>query len=622
MELYLFVFFGGFGIILSFIGLGYILNFLFFPKKYFDPGMQAIFGLSLFLIIGGYLNLFKVISKVSLLGFLLIGLCAAFFLFIKNRKIISKYLLNVLVDFRKNKKLAVLLIFCIALILFRYALSVSFFGFHGTDDAHAYMVFPAKMIQTGHLGDDPFSERRVVSSLGGGYLLNAAVLSFASFKNLHLVDNGIGFILLILLLAGHLKKLNFNKEKILFLVLLVVLIPSPSGNITSFFLAAALFFSLFRILHSKEELRDFQSVLITSLITIPLILLKTNLVAPALILFCYHFVSLYYQKNTKIWLLNFILTAVLFSISLSPWMISMHQSSGTLFYPFLGKGYFNDSYNFLFLNFYGAMRLVSELLAGLSLFLPLAILGYLVFCSDIPKKRLLIYILFSCLSGIAAIIYGIGGYSLYYYSFPFILPAVLILLVSLLDGKSRIYAIMVVVFMMGVFMQKNIDFLTEFKNNLSFDGGVKIGLANTDLVSFEDLLRYKNLQSSVPPNETILSRLDRNFLLNFKRNNIFIIDLPGGASLPPGLPFRQGSDKLADYLLSVGIKYVAYSYGNEANFSRAIDSGMLREHVNPWLKAQTERSFDFQDNLAELGKKRKVIYDDGKNFVLDLSIKK
>lgn len=29
-------------------------------------------------------------------------------------------------------------------------------------------------------------------------------------------------------------------------------------------------------------------------------------------------------------------------------------------------------------------------------------------------------------------------------------------------------------------------------------------------------------------------------------------------------------------------------------------------------------TFDFQDNLKELGKNRKIIYDDGKNFVLDL----
>src|SRR3989338_1925177 len=164
MGLYLLTFFGGFGMILSFMGLGYILNFLFFPKKYFDFGLRAVFGLSLFLIVGGYLNLFKGISKVSLIGFLLIGLCAAFFLFIKNRKAIGGYLLNCLAGLKANKKFAVLLILCVALFLFRYALSVSFFGFHGTDDAHAYMVFPAKMVQTGHLGDDPFSERRVVSS--------------------------------------------------------------------------------------------------------------------------------------------------------------------------------------------------------------------------------------------------------------------------------------------------------------------------------------------------------------------------------------------------------------------------------------------------------------------------
>ena len=137
-------------------------------------------------------------------------------------------------------------------------------------------------------------------------------------------------------------------------------------------------------------------------------------------------------------------------------------------------------------------------------------------------------------------------------------------------------------------------------------------------VEFE---QYKALQSSVPAGEIILARLDRNFLFDFNRNQVYIIDIPGGASPPPGMPSFVGSEKLAQYLAAKGIKYVAYSYGNEARYPRSSVERMLRPHVNPLLRTEVQHSLDFQDNLMDLYKTRKIIYDDGKNFVLDISIK-
>lgn len=632
MILYLFAFFGAFLVILSFFGIGYIFSQIFFYKKSLDFGVKTIIGLSIFLLIGGYLNLFQKISKSTILYILAFGLLFAIFAIIKSRKRIYNFFLNVFHNSKKDKIFLSLLFLILIIFLFRFALATSFFPFHGTDDYHAYLVFPEKMIQTGHLGNDPFSERRIISSLGGAYFLDASILSFAELKNLHLVDNGIGFFLLLILLAEFLKSIDLNKRKSLFLLLLLLLIPSPSYNITSFFIASALFFALFRILYIKKDFNHWQLTLICSLIVLSLIVLKTNLIITALFLFLFFFISTFYKQKAKTIFSNILLTLIVFCIGLLPWMISMYDSSHTLLYPFLGKGYHGTSYHnfassFLVFNSYGIIRIFSEILMSLRLYLPFIALGFLLFCFKHEKKNILIYIFIASLLGIFAMIYGVGAYSLYYYTFPFVLPIVLFLLSVFLTDKNilsklSIYAMFILVFMAGVFIQNDISLLQDFENNISFDNGIKFGLLNSEIVNKQELLQYQNLQLSISKGEVVLSRLDKNFLFDFNRNNIFIIDMPGGASLPQGLPFKQGSQKLSQYLLSNNIKYIAYSYSNEAGFPKQGSVGMLKAHVNPWLKSETEHAIDFQDNLMELNKTKKVIYDDGKNFVLDISINK
>ena len=126
------------------------------------------------------------------------------------------------------------------------------------------------------------------------------------------------------------------------------------------------------------------------------------------------------------------------------------------------------------------------------------------------------------------------------------------------------------------------------------------------------------MQRTIPPGEKVLVRLDKNFLLDFKRNPIYVNDLPGGASLPPGIPIFKGPEALADYLVRHDIRYLAYSYGDEASFSRALFGDRLALNVNVWLRKGAQIAFDFQDDALALGQRRKKLFDDGRMFVVDL----
>jgi hypothetical protein len=59
---------------------------------------------------------------------------------------------------------------------------------------------------------------------------------------------------------------------------------------------------------------------------------------------------------------------------------------------------------------------------------------------------------------------------------------------------------------------------------------------------------------------------------------------------------------------------VAYSYVNEAARHEVIHHDVY----SPFTLNQIERTYDFEDRLEELAKTRRHVYDDGKNFVLDL----
>ena len=81
------------------------------------------------------------------------------------------------------------------------------------------------------------------------------------------------------------------------------------------------------------------------------------------------------------------------------------------------------------------------------------------------------------------------------------------------------------------------------------------------------------------------------------------------------MPLFRGSEPLARYLVSQSIRYVAYSY---KQFDQSLPSLAKQRYLPAWWRAESLQTQDFQDNLQQLGKTRTRIYDDGKNFVLDL----
>jgi hypothetical protein len=131
------------------------------------------------------------------------------------------------------------------------------------------------------------------------------------------------------------------------------------------------------------------------------------------------------------------------------------------------------------------------------------------------------------------------------------------------------------------------------------------------------------MQSKIPAGERMLVMLDDAYWFDFKRNRIDLIDLPGAASPPPGMPLDD-DERLVSYLADQGYRYLA--------FVRSTSSKSLyrRDH---WTKIRNSAKaeeiwrrsapyyLDTFDRLDGLAKSRRVLYDDGSMVALDLATK-
>jgi hypothetical protein len=136
---------------------------------------------------------------------------------------------------------------------------------------------------------------------------------------------------------------------------------------------------------------------------------------------------------------------------------------------------------------------------------------------------------------------------------------------------------------------------------------------------------YRRIQESVPPKERLLVMLDHTYLLDGRRNEILNYDHPGAMGPKPGVPCFRGPEPWASYMLSLGIRYVAYQLGSSSlEYQRSTWTQRLAIVVpesgrGGFYKNQARFELDAFDVLEALTVTRKVVFHEGDIWVLDLS---
>jgi hypothetical protein len=637
MGSFFFAFGWGIFILLSLTGWGSVLNWLLFPNDRTDWGQRAAWGVALSVVVGGVLNLLSSISRTTILFYLGLGIAFWVIDLLVRRPRPPESISHPASNLRSRKAYLIIcgvLVILLALIQYAGSISVarsdypsSFAGpvrFNQADDFQAYFIFPEKMLQLGSMGRDPFCSRRLESALGGQAFLDTFVLSVLSVQHLHIVDPGIGLLLILGLLWGNFKERGTSLCWSLAILLVFVWIDPPTVNVASLYIGTAMFLSLCRTLAWKAlpASRFLSRAIIIALIATAICSLKSNFIpACGVMLVCSYLCYVASQHFSREAIAELVGTAVLTVAFTLPWMISMHQSSGTFLYPLLGRGFHQSAYKdsmcpYCWLTASTVLKLLVKHLTDV-FSVAVGTLGVFYLASrrrEIKGREAILSLLLGAAFGHVVVTLA-AAESFSRYSYPFLLAATLILITEAASppeepgqgnwqASGPIVAVAVLLFLTGSTWDASKTLYAECLDS------AREGLRHKSLVSKQDVEAYETLQQSVPPGEALLEKLDKPFLLDFKRNTVLVLDW-AAASPPPGMPYSRGSEALARYLSSQSIRYVAYSYGGEAERRK------LPTYF-PWFRIQLLYSYDFEDNMEGLGKTRRHLYDDGNSFVLDL----
>ena len=630
MQFFCLTFLTGIVLLFSLAGWGCLLVRILKVPNSKSLGFDAAVGLAVSTAVGALLDGLHAISRTSVCIFIGIGVLLFCALFFREIGALWGRIPESIRSLQHRPFLLTLGLLTVCVTFIKYSSSLSPGVFHLQDDYHAYFVFPVKMLETGSFGQDPFSERRLISSLGGNTFLDTLPLSITGdVRTLSLVDQGTAFLILLLLLAGIMVRKGSPAHWIALVLLAVASIPAPISNITAMYSGIVLLLLAIDLIDRTVDQPSTEQAILLAIVLASLTSLKSTFAPVAAFLFFTYFgLQLVRAQDKRRASLTAVGCAALVLLLLFPWMLDSYRSSGTLFYPVFGRGFHGSRYGIYLLP--TANMGWHNLLAFLNGFTNavgavLVCLAFLAFATpDQSKHSRLIQAVIAFNVAIDAVVIGIGtgGVQMYRYSFGVLFAFIVYLLIQQLSiprGATALQhpAYIALVIAYGVLLGAGLNgFAEEEKERLA-----EISFAANDqhIVSPDEAASYKEMQDTVPPGQKVLVRLDKNFLLDFRRNPVYINDLPGGASPPPGIPIFEGPDALSNYLLAHGVRYLAYSYGDEATFSKQEFKDRLQPDVNVWLRRGAEIAFDFQDNAVALGRTKRKLFDNGRMFVLDLA---
>jgi len=525
-----------------------------------------------------------------------------------------------------------------ALAALQYLHSVADVSFNPWDDEMAYRSFARQFLDTGTLYE-PFSYRRI-GAYGGQSLLHAMVLALTDRDRLHLVDDGLCVVIVLGLVTGY-RAVSPRAARPAILVAgwLAMCLPYTPHNTAAAISGVVFFLALFRLFDDPrfESARPGPSALLAGLFAAAVCTLRQNYLSAAVLFVAAVYLGLVAYPGARAraeWLRQGLLAGGATVFFLAPWMgLSLHAAH-TALYPLM-KGTVRPDFGVV-----GRVPWVEALrwaLHNLFVFKPIGTIAlFFVAAIALPTSRrssaLHAFVLCNALSfAMMMVVFqnfddaeSIGRYY-FAFSVAFCIAAALRCTgdasVRGASARALVPAALVATAVGAHFVDAKDALESLYSNRIATLGMLGQGPASP---TTDDAL-YARIQASVPAGASILVMLDHSHLLDGRRNPLFQYDHPGAMGPAPGPPCFQGPEAFAQYLRSVGVRYIAYQVGPSsqeynADTWRARAAAVVpptgRDHF--FYKNQSRFELDFFDVIKGLAATRRSLFHEGDIHVLDL----
>jgi hypothetical protein len=611
---------------LSIAGYGAVLLRLFGLRTP-SIALAATSGVGIVIFLGGCLNLIHAITTPILLALTVVGILATILLRITITE--PDGTAGVAANLRTPSSRIITLLIVLLAILFlaRIGASVRAGQYQASDDYNFYLAAPVKMLQLHHYAADPFSERRIMTSIGGSYFLQTMVLAALPLANVQMADRTLGLILIAFMAYGLANEFHLTRVQRLVFALLVIFTPQLQFNLTFVLLPSALFFGLVYLAANRKLYAEHPILLalLLGMVTGAVATTKSTYLPHGVIFVACIALFRWRRRGFSAGARTLLFAALGALLVMAPWMIAHHATSGTFFYPMLGPGYEYTAYGlYPAPSGAGASVILHKVIPFCIPLLLLFLVEWVLGDRDEPAEAILAL---SAAAFSAALLVGIatGGDSVRRYNYPCMLPALVLLYIVFsrranATPTNRRWPILqsaTVIFVV-------VGALTIWGNRLSNElmqipWGLKFALTGTPIVPRSVEAEYAAVQQAIPTDAPTLATVNNPFLFDYRTRSIKIADYPGAASLPPGWPSHQDGEALARYLLANHLRYLVYDYGYFADFDREAPHVIADASRTEWIHSEAKIALRSHQQYAELARTRRRLYDDGNIYVLDLA---
>ncbi len=616
-------------LLVGFTGWGRVTGKLFRGPR-LPASVACSLGIATIVFLGGCLNLVHAIYPSVVFSLTAIGLLL-YILLREERP--EKYRWKD--GWRQAPNAArVLLVVALVILAVRAAATVRIAEFDVNDDSAAYLAFPQQMLAMHCFSTGPFSDRHIISSVGGGYWLQVFVIAATSLPNIGMADRTLGLLLLFAAIWDVGIAFELSIGQIAIVEVLAYLVPQQTANLTFVILPTVLLLDLLWFVYraTPPETTDrWRYALLTGAGGGAAVALKSTFL-PCVGAFClFPYLVMNWRDKKKAFTLPLVagLGAILV---LALWMIGMQHAVGTYLYPILGRGLDYSSYGvFRTFSIAKTPRTIVKLFLQS---IPLLGLGFLALAFGQNRRVYFgLSVMVGAAVGITAFNFAAGGDSIWRYCLPQFISAILVYSIAMtalsreVSGSRRKHFAMVmgILPLIGCLFYYDISgqnpqlFRQTIWESAHYVSGLRASLSSQSLSSPTLISQYRAAEAAIPADGPVLEDVGDPYLFNFKAHEIFVMDWPGAASPAPGWPFGKSAATLAQYLQRNSVRYVVYdpSYAHWFDL-KSCQVMAMRQRYSTELYVLFWMSLLSQNQLEHLRNDYNSLYDDGKIVVIDL----